>query len=86
MAELVQLTPTLGINVALIASWQDVPSPTSPFMIVTYAACATGIHGDLKPMTEEYYGAAREALLHYFASHAYSIAFPPALPLTTEGV
>jgi hypothetical protein len=82
MAELVQLTPTLGINVALIASWQDVPTAITPFLIVTYAACTTGIHGDLKPLTEEYYGEARAALLRYFAVNANS---GYALPPPTEG-
>jgi hypothetical protein len=82
MAELVQLTPTLGINVAQIASWQDLPTKLTPCLIVSFAACAADSQGLLQSMTEYYYGEAREALLRYFAAHANgSYALPP----TTEG-
>jgi hypothetical protein len=82
MAELVQLTPTLGINVALIASWQDLPTKETPYLIVTFAACAADWSGALRPMTEEYYGEAREALFQYFAANANG---GYALPPPTEG-
>jgi hypothetical protein len=81
MAEFVQLTPTLGINVALIASWQDLPDALTPYIVVTFAACAANSEG-MRYMTEEYYGEAREALLRYFAANATgSYALPPP----TEG-
>jgi hypothetical protein len=70
MTELVQLTPTLGINVALIASWQDLPTKLTPYIIVSFAACAADSQGTLQSMTEYYYGEAREALLQYFAGNA----------------
>jgi hypothetical protein len=82
MAELIQLTPTLGINAALIASWQDLPTRVTPYIIVTFAACAANSEG-MRYMTEEYYGEAREALLQYFAAHANG---GYALPPHTEGV
>jgi hypothetical protein len=63
-----------GINVSRVVSWQDQParngSPASLTLTFDCGAVQTSPPGSFVPYTETYTGAARDALLTYFAACA----------------
>lgn len=71
MTQFIHISPRKGINLALLASWDDWPHATPPVLWITYAVGAVGAMG-FEPLIEHYEGEERLTLLHALQGSAGS--------------